>query len=328
MRTGLSIVIPCRDDPMLDFTIARIRETIRVPYEIVVIDDNSRHPIRAPGGDVHLLRNPGARGSGYSRDRGIVAARFDAVLTIDAHMNFNDDDWSARIVDQIAANGKDVCCCLCPGLSQDCPRMDQASGLYYGANIRRRSEPRRISVQEGGRSFTRELRRLLPNKWNSDPEIRARSERGDVVEIGSVLGGAYAFSREWYIDGLRRPWEQNHGWGSEEQLLSLANYLLGGRNVLLPVRIGHMFRASAPYRTDVAHMLYNNLRLAHLFLDAAELAAEVEWALEPWSGTRVRSTAMSMLGNSRHGDYRAYLHAGPRTWADYQAQWMSAELAA
>lgn len=325
-QPGLSIVIPCRNDPLIGFTVRRIHESVKGPYEIIVVDDGSDRRSYFDGVDATLIRNTRPVGVDFSADRGIRAARYDVVLKLDAHMNFPDDDWASQITDYVKSSPGDICSTRCPQLAEDRLEMASASGCYYGAHILPRAEPVAMGVFENNRTLQREYRRILPNRWNDDAALRTRVDAGEAMPIGCILGAAYAFSRQRYLHELQTPWHAMRGWGSGEQTLSLANYLRGGNSVILPVSIGHVFRSNrsgAPYSTDVADMIFNNIRLAHLLMEGEALRLEVEWILAPWQGSRVESAALKRLANSGWSTYREYLRRGPRTWQDYLEEWIS-----
>jgi glycosyltransferase involved in cell wall biosynthesis len=328
---GLSIVIPCRNERLLGFTVSRLHDTVRVPYEVIVVDDGSDQRQHFEGIDAQLMRNNRPIGVDFARDVGIAAARYEAILTIDGHMNFPDDDWSRRIVDHVHSHPADIGCAACPRLSEDQLELDAVAEVHYGAQLHHREPAVQIAVQENGVERKAALQTILPAHWSDDNRDRAALQPDEAVEIGCILGAAYTLSRSRYMGELRRPWRHLRGWGSGEQHVSLPNYLLGGRSVLLPISIGHVFRAdlaSVPYRTDVAYILYNNVRLAHLVMPEAECADEVGWVLSHWRGTRVESVVNQQLASSNWRQYRNHLAAGPRSWEDYQQQWMDDRTAA
>lgn len=90
---GISFVVPCYNagDYVLEAVESLVRQPLRLPYEIVLVDDGSddqptlravracaRHP------QVRVLRLAGRSGHHAARNTGIGAARFDFVMQLDA----------------------------------------------------------------------------------------------------------------------------------------------------------------------------------------------------------------------------------------------------
>lgn len=322
LNNGLSIVIPARNEALLDWTIGNVFRTIKVPFEIHVIDDGS-DAVVAPGRlPFAVARNDQARGAAASRDAGVARANFAAVLCLDAHVSFHDDDWSRLLLDHLQACPQDVCCFRCPRLDPGHLDIADADIADYGGHIEERDETA-LTIDDGGIVRQAPFRTLLPVKWTTEP-FRARAAAApEPIELGCILGGAYAFRREWYEDGLKAPWRRQRAWGSDEQHLSLPNWLLGGRNVLLPASIAHVYRSNAPYTTNVADILFNTLLLGQLVLPEAERAAAIAWALAPWTGHAVRDDAEALLAASDWSGYRQTLQGGTRRFEDYRRIWMA-----
>ena len=141
--------------------------------------------------------------------------------------------------------------------------------------------------------------------------------------MGCLRGGAYFLSRRWYLDTLLGLWEELRGWGPSEGILSIANYMLGGKNVCVDVEIGRVFRPATSYSTAVSEALYNELFFAHVIVpDGPERQAFL--AQTASADEIVTRTAWDLLDRSIHQWYGKYLmEKGRRTWADYQAEWMA-----
>jgi glycosyltransferase involved in cell wall biosynthesis len=303
----LSVVVPYRNEEMLAFTIQRLHETIRVPYEIITVDDGSDQPVEIPAG-VKNIRLDESTGVDFARHTGIEAARYDTVLIIDAHMNFWDDDWSERLVDYCAGHPTHVGCVVTLGLEPGRLEMEEARGRYVGAHI----IPAEI-VDDPGLHYVF-ARRILVDKWNK------RSEPG---EVGSVLGGAYFLNRRWYLESLHSPWEELRGWGFSEANISLPNFLMGGKNVCLDIEMGHMFRHASPFPTHIHRVLFNELYLAHVVIpDKEERRKLIAQLALP--DDEVARAAQSLLDSSIHPWYGRYLvEKGKRTWQEYKDEWMN-----
>lgn len=302
----LSVVVPYRNEEMLNFTVQRLHETIRIPYEIITIDDGSDQPVEIPAG-VRNIRIEQSVGVDFARHTGIEAARYSTVLVIDAHMNFWADDWAERLVDYSASNPTHVGCVITLGLEYGRLEMEKAKGRYFGAHI----IPTDI-VSENNLHYVF-ARRILVDKWNTVCEPG---------EVGSVLGGAYFLNRRWYLETLLSPWEELHGWGFSEGNISIPNFLMGGKNVCLDIEMGHMFRHSSPFPTHIHRVLFNELYLAHIAIpDEAERDKLIaEMALPD---DAVAQAAQDLLNKSIHRWYGKYLvEKGKCTWEEYKLRWM------
>lgn len=303
----LSVIIPYRNEDMLGFTVRRLHETIRIPSEIITVDDGSDHPGDIPAG-VRNIRFPKPIGAQVARHIGIEEAHYDTVLVIDAHMNFWDDDWAERLVSYSVDHPTHVGCLTTRALAPDRMEMEKARGPYFGAHI----VPVNIRHKPG--MHYAYARRILVDKWNRNHQPG---------EVGCILGGCYFMNRKWYLETLLAPWEELRGWGCLEANISIPNYLLGGTNVCLDIEIGHMFRPSSPSPTYVHNFLFNELYLAHVVIpDEQERNALIaQLDLPDDDATRA---AWSMLNGSIHQWYRDYLvEHGKRSWQDYKTEWMT-----
>lgn len=302
----LSVVVPYRNEALLAFTVQRLHETIRVPYEIITVDDGSDQPVEIPAG-VKNIRIDESNGVDFARHIGIEAAQYDTVLVIDAHMNFWDDDWSERLVDYSVNNPTHVGCVITLGLESGRMEMERARGRYFGAHI----IPAEITDESNVHYVF--ARRILVDKWNTVCQPG---------EVGSVLGGAYFMSRRWYLETLLSPWEELRGWGYSEANISIPNFLMGGKNVCLDVEMGHMFRHASPFPTHIHKVLFNELYLAHVVIpDPAERNELIGRLALP--DDAVAQGAWELLEQSVHRWYGRYLvEKGKRTWEDYKDEWM------
>ena len=253
---------------------------------------------------------------------GLAKANFAVALCIDAHVSFFDDDWSRQIVDHLLAHPQDVCCFRCPHLDLDQTDIHKATVVEYGGHIIDREETR-LTIMDNGVAQERAFRVMLPAQWNTAAYRAMAQQASEPIEVGCILGGAYAVHREWYEDGLGAPWRRQRAWGSDEQHLALPNFLLGGRNVLLPTNIAHVFRQDAPYTTNVAEIVYNSILLCRLVLPEAEQVAAIEWVLEPWSGHSVRQESERLLDDIDWHAYSEFLGRGPRTFEHYRQRWIA-----
>ncbi|MCH9650211.1 MAG: glycosyltransferase [Deltaproteobacteria bacterium] len=305
----LSIVIPFRNEDMLSFTVRRLQETLTVTHEVIVVDDASDQAVDIPPG-VTPLRFDRPTGAQRARHAGIVQAKYDTVLVMDAHMNFWDEDWGPVLVDYSLSHPDHVGCFTMLPLTREKMRMEEAKGRYFGAHI----VPFDVNDQPGLHSILR--RRILVDKWNKTRQAG---------EVGSVLGGAYFFQRSWYLDVLKSPWEELMGWGFLEANISIPNFLLGGKNVCIELEIGHMFRNAPPYVSDLGRMLFNQLYLAEVVIpDDKERKALISLLELP--DDAITRRAQGYLDRSIFRWYRRYLiENGKRSWQQYKEEWMDPE---
>jgi hypothetical protein len=148
--------------------------------------------------------------------------------------------------------------------------------------------------------------------------------------IGAVMGAFYSFRRDWYMDGLRRPWQYGTGWGSDEELISAATWLRGGSVHLLPVAVWHRARgpADVPYKLtneQVWGVWGNRLRMLYMMpMPQEELIAMYRHLANALTVQHWRKVELI----AKCGEvswYREFLAAGPMKWAEFKAQIMDRE---
>lgn len=311
----LSVILPFRNESMLGFTLTRLRETLRIPHEIIAVDDASDQPIEIPKG-IEPIRLPQSLGCDQARHKGIEAARYEAILVLDAHMNFTDDGWAEELVKTISSHPDHITCCTSVCLSPDDMAMTNEKKLRCGAHLlAKKLYPKSTGAHP---AF---LKRVLEPVWNKTIKPGP---------VGCILGATYGFSRSWYLDQLRGPWQSLYGFGCSEALLSISNYLMGGTNVALPIKIGHMYRNlqgyPAPYLVDTVHIVFNQLYLLNTVVqDSKEREALTQHLdIETSLNEEDQATLSQLLESSDYQNYRDYLiEKGSKTWNDYQQEWMS-----
>lgn len=345
MRPLFSIVIPHRNEDQLAATCEAVRRACNdVPHEIITINDGGQRS--GPGYDPpdfvdvkHGWRH--AVGNCVARHWGIMNARAEAVLVIDAHMafphNFSGAEWyiGGFLTDSAARNPDRFACFACPTLRP--PGTDDGNGgvwatldeqmrgipepTYYGAYLKWRDE----RTDCDGVTW----RRVLPNKWNGPIERDLCRSHGS-ADVGCILGGAYLFCRSRYIE-IGAPWQYPRFWGHSEQFVSLANWLCGGRNVVLSLPIGHMFRTGlhAPYSGEMFKLYVNQMALIDVFVDdpddRAELTAHL--AADFRDRAAVGRKAERMLATLNLDAWRDVLDAKrSRSWAEYKAKYIRGDI--
>jgi glycosyltransferase involved in cell wall biosynthesis len=301
----LSIIIPTRNEDMLGFTLKRLAETRgKAELETIVIDDGSGQAIpMVQGIGLRIIRLAQSIGLDYCRDTGIMEAKADTCLILDAHMNFHDGVWAAAVVDYAKSNPNHIACTVSVQLTPEDMEMRANRGRYYGADL--------ISYEWDGNRHT-----IFPPKWRKDTEPG---------EIQCVLGANYLLSRKRYVETLNRPWHLLFGWGTSEAAISIINWLMGGTNVLLPVEIGHMYRTGqsnrVPYRTQLADIYHNQLWLLHALPLPDKTRVELLGHIQrnPMS-QQVEDRINQLLSRSGPARYR---QAAPwvRSWQEWEERW-------
>lgn len=301
--TNLSVVIPFRNEDMLAYTINRIRETATGSPEIITVDDGSDKKVTYPTPDKAITLSAPV-GNCYARHLGICDATHDAVLVIDAHMNFL-PGWDRRVLDWFYVGGNTrISCFRCPQLSREDMGMD-GKNEYHGARLKWTDI-----------SFGR--RRLLPNKWYNYHAP---------CQVGCLLGGAYLLSSAWY-HGIGAPWQYMRGWGHSEQIISIVNYMMGGENWIADEPIGHMFRTGkfheVPYQSFVYQLYYNQHVVAEVCVDDAldkrELLAHIEKDEIPI----IRRKVAAQLQVAGVDTLRQYIVRNrKRDWQQYKQAWIT-----
>jgi hypothetical protein len=233
----LTVVIAQRDEPELLRTVRNVREACGEdqPEILIVNDGPPKKPYRKPD-HARIIQLEASRGCQAARDAGIEAAKRSKIAIIDAHMDFEPGLFAKMAAE---TGPEEVTCSRCCHIHPPWTPQRQEPG-YSGAYL----------VWQDGTVP------LFP-KWRDveTPE-----------EIPCVLGACYVFSREWYLKGLARPWCLGTGWGCDEELLSVANWLCGGRNRVINTRAWHLFRDAkdipwAQSAATIAGRMANRMRM-------------------------------------------------------------------
>ena len=233
----LSIIIPVlNDQEEINKTISSIRETTHATLEIIVIDDNSDIPIVLLDKHAILIRNSTRVGAGSSRHIGVLRASSKYILMIDSHMRFV-DGWYEKAMEHLKTGENTVWCCQCLGLDESMMNPLTPKGIYTGADlvIYRKSD-----------------NKLFEGVWRGQ-------QSGNRYDIPCIMGACYFSTREWflYIGGL----EFNKDWGDEEPFLSIKSWLAGGNVMMMnDFGIGHKFRSTSSYTTNISSLKYNKIR--------------------------------------------------------------------
>jgi len=298
------VITTVRDEPYLARTVESVlRACDSDRPEILVVEDGEQTLPRPPLDGVRFHRPwQEARGCMAARDWGLLHATHDACVVVDAHMDF-DDGLFGVFLDRLRREPDAVLCARCRGLDPETwlPRGRDGHGAWV--------------VWRGGRTPAVPL------------ALSWRHDTGDGDEVSAVLGACYGLSRRRYELGLRRPWRFGTGWGTDEELLSIANWLCGGANRVLPVGVRHWFRSSGPPHPDGSAVGFvvrwaNRLRLLRLLPMPGEWRRELESIAYEHADVRRASPYVELqLAEQDLAAYRDFLAARPRSFPEWRERW-------
>jgi len=202
--------------------------------------DNARR--QCPGSEILPIHDKPPVGVSYRRHCGILKAKNDIVVCCDAHIDLG-PGFQGAVVDWLNCNPKDVLCFRCKSI---------------------REFDRSVAGDHGCGAYVHEVLESKPLvlRWHiyspGDPEVAC------------VLGGVYAFRRSWYIDGLNAVWRYHRSWGYSEPLLSIQNYLCGGRNICISdIWCAHLFKKSRSFGFPQWQIRQNWFLIAYSMMDQA-----------------------------------------------------------
>lgn len=242
------------------------------------------------GAQLITVEDTAAQGPGRTRHRGIeAAADADVIVIIDSHMRFNAATLTSLAWTAWRKGG--VCC---PQVYHN----DQCAfdgTPYAGARI--------VYRAKDGRAYT-----ALAGKWSRETEPGPR---------GCVMGGCYAFRRDWYYE-VGQPLAALPGWGCDEETLSIASWMSGVTPQCVGVQAAHLYRARPPWpvmSAEYAAVYAGRMALIHAV--ATESTARRE--LETWTRDGVPE-GVPVCESPEAERFRLALLKLPRKWADWRAQ--------
>ena len=258
----------------------------------------------SPDGVV-VISDPRGRGPQACRHEGITKAAMggaDVVVVMDGHMRTQPSALDAAAA-YVAANPSTVACLTC----HHTPNLDWESQPMRGAWL---SWEDKTEEMNNKYAFSGKWRKGLP-----------------IGDIGCLMGACYVFSVDWYSDGVRQPWQRGLAWGCDEEWLSCATWLRGGRVVALPWRVWHQSKTTAknPIRYSQLQRLAiyaEKLRLLQaLPMTNAERNQQARWLFGGVHGDGDHAIAQ-MADRHRDwcGEYRDFLASGPMPWAEFRAK--------
>lgn len=242
------------------------------------------------GAKIITVEDKDAHGPGRTRHRGIeAAADAEVIVIVDSHMRFAKGALSA-LASYAAKNGG-VCCAQ----TFHNERCAFEGDPYAGARI--------VYRAKDGRAYT-----ALAGKWARDHKPGPR---------GCVMGGCYAFRRDWYYE-VGQPLAMLPGWGCDEEALSIASWLSGATPRCLPVQVAHLYRPRPPWHVmsaEYAAVYAGRMALIHAVVTEASARHE----LEGWTRSGVPE-GVPVCSTPEAERFRLALLKLPRKWADWRAQ--------
>ena len=255
------------DTDTLRETIANIYETVDdSEIDIIVVDDAGNIDNRelADFPEVKLLLNKERRGVGYSLHRAVEEAQTEVVFPMGCDIRFT-PGWFDRFYEVVKANPHSIICTVTAGLNEERRYIKGNENLYYGSQIL-------FQVTEKN-NYKKPMpyREFIEAKWNSGTQVK-----GEVAEIGCVLGAFYGLSKRWYTRIMG--FEGHRLWGGLEPLISLRSYIAGG-NCLIDTKTitGHIFKTSSSQK-PIVDLIYNKLLIASTLLPGNMEKEVYKWA--------------------------------------------------
>jgi hypothetical protein len=236
------------------------------------------------------VQDTSAQGPARTRHRGIEAAALaEVIIIIDSHMRFEKSTLSALAFHAARKGG--VCC---PQVYHN-DRCAFDGIPYAGARI--------VYRAKDGKAFT-----ALAGKWSRDHEPGPR---------GCIMGGCYAFRRDWYYE-VGQPLAALPGWGCDEEALSIASWMSGTTPHCITNQAAHLYRSRPPWNVmSCEHAAVYAGRMALIHAVVTEASARRE--LESWTRDGVPE-GVPVCASPEAERFRLALLKLPRKWADWRAQ--------
>lgn len=223
-----SIIIPNKDEgELLIRTVKSVLESEGPSFEVIVVDDRSKHPPELNGlwPNVFQIEGPGL-GVAPARNAGAEMARGRYLVFLDGHV-LVPPEWLTVILNAFRAAPH--LAAMSPGIAVEGDPENAGYGLTWDD---------RLSIQ-----------------WLAKPGR-------DIAEVPLLPGGCVAVRSDIFkvSGGFNRGFR---GHGYDDQEFSLRLWLLGHRLACLgKLTVIHRFRSEFPYRVDPWQHYYNLLRMA------------------------------------------------------------------
>ena len=244
-KNKVTLCIPVRGpEPMLVRTIESARRLAGMPIDVCIVRDGPG-PITAEIDCDDWLASSRIMGSSFSRHQGMIRAQTEIVVCADGHMAFQ-EHWAVHVADFFSVKkNRDKVACAMMG---ECDHNNTAmvTKPLTGARIAYKT----IEVGPPDVNFTE--MRAMHGKWTEQQP----------GPISCVMGAFYAMRKETYIRKFGSPWQVGTGYGSDEELISIAAHFLGDGVELLDLVAYHHFRARNlwldNFTVDDTHKIWHN----------------------------------------------------------------------
>jgi len=216
-------------------------------------------------------------GTSYSRHLGVIQAQNEIIITCDAHMRFKPNALDL-MADYIAENEDILCCLKC----YHNKNMSFNEACYYGADL--------LWVQE-----EKDNDRVLSAVWRKEKTCG---------EIASVMGACYGFRKSSY-DKIGQPWKLGVAWGLDEETISMAMRLIGGKVELLDYECAHLLKTVSNYnlnKNDYIGVWYNRIRNLYYLPIDIDTAKEMHKIVMNNANARLHAPQIDLLLKSKMKD--------------------------
>lgn len=304
-KPEISIIITAKNEELLGWTIDNIRRTTKgYNLELIIGFDGWQAPQyvkQASKADSYFFTGADCCGVGRSRDLAICKAKGEYLVIMDAHMDFNQNNWLDLLLEPVRKDSKVLSCSRSVVMSGDCLNMNKAG----------------LTIRHGARlPIAHENMRRIP----LDPVWLTDRPAG---EIQCILGACYGLKRQRYFD-IHRPWEYAVGWGSSEQVISVINWFFGGSCWLTDAVSGHLYRTQSDAmerrstNITVPGMFYNRLRLFCLMPMAENIRRKlIECVLNRSDAIKCKDRILSFINMRPDRKLEDAIKATGKTFEDY-----------
>jgi hypothetical protein len=238
---------------------------------------------------VYAVEDKDRQGPARTRHKGIEAASdCDVILVADSHMRF-DGKTLAKLAKAVRADQT----LACPTVYHN-TECAMKGGKYCGARI--------VYKAKNGRE-----QHALCAKWSRSDKPGQR---------GAVMGGCYAFRRDWYYQ-VGAPWAALPGWGCDEESLSIAAWLSGQVPVALGCVAAHRYRERPPWPVmsdEFAAAHASRMALIHCVVSEVNARNELTAWQRAWVPEGIPPCTTPEAER-----FRLALLQLPRTWRQWRA---------
>ena len=295
------IVMACRKElpRNLRLTVQNIKATMSQDDGMEVVLDGPHDGIDYRLKEMNTIQpfdHP--RGPGQCRNYSITESAADIVIIVDAHMSFP-VGWIDAICAHLAKHPKDVTCCHMIGVDHNWRPVDDG-GIYDGCHLEQRLP------------HPSEKNWWINSVWN-----KFALPHG---VVGSIMGACYGITRQWY-ETIGNPLAILEAWGGDEEILSAASWLMGGRCYLLPPICKHIWAAPRLRPPEIEYTeryeMWGNHYAMLEALPVGDPEREIMRKHMDKSNNRIEKVAERVAVRADAINHlRETLAGAPRTWED------------